>query len=359
VGIHPRGTSNGIDVREERDRRFDDALGRLESVAHLLEEDLRGKVAARENPEVHREDATPFSVYASAWLERKKATLARSTYGDYRSIWKKYVLPHFGEMPLCRVTRRDVEEFLGSLPEISAKRKNNIMVPLKCLFNDASQRGEIDDPPSENLRRLKESKPFIDPFSFREMRLLLESVDPHYQAYFTTAFLTGMRPNELIALKWSNVDFEMRCITVREGRVLGVEGPPKTESSYRDVDMLDPLFDALRKHRQEAPAGATYVFPGKTGRPLEVNNLRNRYWYPAIAAAGLRHRTMYQTRHTFASLMLGHGEDPLWVARMLGHTGLEMIFRHYGKFIRNRSRKDGGRFLEGLKEAELADKGTT
>ena len=60
---------------------------------------------------------------------------------------------------------------------------------------------------------------------------------------------------------------------------------------------------------------------------------------------------MYQTRHTFASLMLSHGEDPLWVARMLGHTTLDMIFRHYGKFIRNRMRRDGTRFLKGFEEA--------
>jgi integrase len=332
VGIHQHGKSNSI-------------------------KDLLVKLARREHLEISEGDATPFSMYATAWLERKKATLARSTYGDYRSIWRKYVLPYFGDMPLCRVTRLDVEEFLGSLPDISAKRKNNIMVPLKCLFNDASRREEIDEPPTENIRRLKEIKPLIDPFSFQEMTLLLEHVDPHYGAYFSTAFLTGMRPNELIALKWSNVDFEMRCITVREGRVLGIEGPPKTMASYRDIDVLDPLFEALRKHRQEAPAGATYVFPGKTGRPLEVNNLRKRVWYPAIAAAGLRRRTMYQTRHTFASLMLGHGEDPLWVARMLGHTSLDMIFKHYGKFIRNRSRKDGGRFLEGLKEAEASTDG--
>jgi integrase len=329
VGINQRGKSNSI-------------------------KDLLVRIARREHLEISEGDTTPFAIYASAWLERKKATLARSTYVDYRSIWKKYVLPCFGNMPLCRVTRLDVEEFLGNLPDISAKRKNNIMVPLKCLFNDASRRGEIDEPPSENICRLKEIKPFIDPFSFREMKLLLEHVDPHYRAYFTTAFLTGMRPNEMIALKWSNVDFEMRYITVREGRVLGIEGPPKTMSSYRDIDMLDPLFEALRKHRQEVRAGTTYVFPGKTGRPLEVNNLRKRVWYPAIAAAGLRRRTMYQTRHTFASLMLGHGEDPLWVARMLGHTSLDMIFKHYGKFIRNRSRKDGGRFLEGLKEAEAS-----
>jgi hypothetical protein len=84
----------------------------------------------------------------------------------------------------------------------------------------------------------------------------------------------------------------------------------------------------------------------------EHGTIRKRVWYPAISKAGLRRRTMYQTRHTFASLMLGHGEDPLWVARMLGHTSLDMIIKHYGKFIRNRSRKDGGRFLAGLKEAE-------
>jgi len=60
---------------------------------------------------------------------------------------------------------------------------------------------------------------------------------------------------------------------------------------------------------------------------------------------------MYQTRHTFASLMLSYGEDPLWVARMLGHTSTEMLYRHYGKFIRNRMRRDGAKFLKGFEEA--------
>lgn len=70
---------------------------------------------------------------------------------------------------------------------------------------------------------------------------------------------------------------------------------------------------------------------------------------------------MYKTRHTFASLMLSNGEDPIWVARMLGHARLDMIFGHYGKFIRNRSRRDGVRFLQAFTEAEvvtgIVDKG--
>ncbi len=68
MGIHQRGKSNSI-------------------------KDLLVKIARREHLEIFDGDATPFSIYASAWLERKKVTLARSTYGDCRSIWKKYVLP--------------------------------------------------------------------------------------------------------------------------------------------------------------------------------------------------------------------------------------------------------------------------
>lgn len=352
MGIYQRGKSYYIDVRDGKGRRIRKSVGRSRSVAELVEKDLVLKIARREYLGIFEADGTPLSVYASDWLETKRATLAHSTYRDYQSTWNKYVLPHFGKMPLCRISRIDVEEFLGKLSHLSAKRRNNIMIPLNCLFNDAKRRKDINEPPTGDIRWFKVVKAIIDPLSFPEMKLILEHVDPHYGAYFTTAFLTGMRPNEMIALKWTNVDFEMRCITVREGRVQGIEGPPKTTSSFRDIDMLDPLFEVLCKHRREAPADARYVFSGKCGRPLDVNNLRNRVWYPAIAAAGLRRRTMYQTRHTFASLMLSYGEDPTWIARMLGHTGLTMIFKHYGKFIRNRTRKDGGKFLEGYKGSD-------
>jgi integrase len=227
------------------------------------------------------------------------------------------------------------------------------MVPVKCIFNDAKRRGDIKNNPCDTIRRFREEKPFSDPLSFPEMKLFLEHVDPHYVPYFTTAFLTGMRPNEMLALKWHNVDLTMRLVTVREGRVQGIEGPPKTLSSYRDIDILTPLYEVLTRHREKAPEEAKHVFTGEKGKPLNVDNLRNRVWYPALEKAKLRKRTMYQTRHSFASLMLSYGEDPLWVARMLGHTSTEMLYRHYGKYIRNRMRRDGMKFLAGLEEAQV------
>ena len=351
MGIRKRGKIWYVDVYDGRGRRIRKRVGRSKRNATLVEKDLQVKVERRQYLGIFEEATTPFSEYAAGWLERKKVTVTHSTWGDYASIMKVYVLPHFGRIPLCQVTRRDVEDFLEGLGKLSAKRKNNIMVPVKCIFNDARRRGDNKDNPTELIRRFKEEKPFIDPLSFPEIKVFLSAVDPHFVPYFTAAFLTGMRPNEMIALKWLHVDFEMRCITVREGRVQGIEGPPKTLSAYRDIDMLDPLFEILKKHRETTPSDAAYVFPAKNGKPINVDNLRNRVWYPALEKAGLRKRTMYQTRHAFASLMLSHGEDPLWVARMLGHTSLDMIFRHYGKFIRNRMRRDGARFLKGFEEA--------
>lgn len=79
-----------------------------------------------------------------------------------------YAIPHFGKTSLCQVARRDVELYLDRIVHLSAKRKNNIMVPLKCLFNDARRRGDVKDTPCEFIRRFKEDRPFIDPLRIPE-----------------------------------------------------------------------------------------------------------------------------------------------------------------------------------------------
>ena len=76
-----------------------------------------------------------------------------------------------------------------------------------------------------------------------------------------------------------------------------------------------------------------------------MNNLRDHAWYPTLKKAELRRRTMYQTRHTFASNALAAGEAPSWVAAMLGHTTPEMLFTVYARFIPNRTRRDGSALL--------------
>lgn len=155
-----------------------------------------------------------------------------------------------------------------------------------------------------------------------------------------------MRPDEQIALKWSQVDFVQKKISIRESRVRGHEGPPKTEASEREIEMLPMVEQALLAQREVSFHRSAYVFCSKVSGPLDICNLRERIWKLTLKAAGLRMRHFYNTRHTFASLMLGSRENIGWVARMMGHKDIQMVLKRYHKFMPNLTRRDGSAFLE-------------
>jgi integrase len=83
-----------------------------------------------------------------------------------------------------------------------------------------------------------------------------------------------------------------------------------------------------------------YVFVNTEGRPILQDKLRE-HWARVMKKRGLKYRRMYETRHTFASWALAAGETPEWVARTLGHVDTSMVYRTYGRYIPNLTRKDG------------------
>jgi len=68
--------------------------------------------------------------------------------------------------------------------------------------------------------------------------------------FFTVAFYSGMRFGEMAVLKWKNIDFKLGVIKVRETRVRGEEGRPKTAGSIRDIKILPPTVEEFRDHRK-------------------------------------------------------------------------------------------------------------
>jgi integrase len=69
-----------------------------------------------------------------------------------------------------------------------------------------------------------------------------------------------------------------------------------------------------------------------------------RVWYPLLRYLAFKPRRPYQSRHTAATLWLAAGENPLWIARQLGHSSTEMLFKVYGRFVPNLTRQDGSAF---------------
>jgi len=239
-------------------------------------------------------------------------------------------------------------------PTMSNTRLNDLLLKVvRPLLDLAYEREYLARNPHTWIVKRREAHPDdIDPFSFAKMLAFLAALpEPKWVRFYTVAFGTGLRPSEQYALTWEHIDFPRRLLHIRQGYVKGRVTMLKTAGSRRDVEMLPHVEEALRCQHEATHHNGPYVFANTAGGPLHRDNMRNRVWNPALVQAGLRHRNPYQTRHTFASLMLEQHEDPAWVARMLGHTSLRMLYERYGKFIRHRTRHDGEQFIRALREA--------
>jgi integrase len=97
-----------------------------------------------------------------------------------------------------------------------------------------------------------------------EVGRFLEFVLLFYRPFFVVAFFTGLRAGEMSTLKWKNVDFDRRIIKVVGTRANGEEGRPKTNSSYRDIDMLPVDYDALKDKDYEHGSAVNTSFSIRT-----------------------------------------------------------------------------------------------
>ena len=95
------------------------------------------------------------------------------------------------------------------------------------------------------------------------------------------------------------------------------------------IQMSQLMYDALKSQYQAAGEFSEYVFCNQAEQSIDKQNFLNRVWNPLLRHLGLAHRRAYQMRHTAATLWLASGEAPEWIARQLGHTSTEMLFRVY------------------------------
>lgn len=295
-----------------------------------------------------------FGEMAKEWVDIISKEIKLSTLSDYRYSMNRYILPKFGNMPIKEIGYLDIKKFVSTLT-CSHKRKNNVLVPMRSVLKLAFLSEIIDKNPMDRVKNVKTDKPDIYPLSMEEVRLFLDNVSPRFRDFFTVAFFTGMRFGEMAGLKWHNVDFRLGVIKVRETRVMGEEGRPKTKKSTRDIKILPPVREALQDQRKETFEKSDYVFLNQYGKNIDPMSMNFHVWKPGLKKAGLSPRSLYQTRHTFATLMLDAGEHPGWVQKMMGHETMQMIYEKYYSYIRNYEREEGSAFMQKVFNSPIND----
>ena len=291
-----------------------------------------------------------FEQFVDIWYEEKKIEWRPSYRQKIQIILDKYLLPEFGGKAVHAIKKSDLLTFRSSLAKVrygkdgqsslSVARINQIMILLRMILEEASDRHEFEMP-YKNIKNLKQARPDVNPFTLSEVWLILKHVRADYKPYYTIRFFTGMRTSEIDGLKWDCINFDRREISIRGALVNGEMGPTKTLGSQRDIAMSQLVYDALLEQKTRTFGKSEFIFCNSQGNPMEYRNVNRRVWKPTLALLGLKHRRAYQTRHTAATLWLAAGENPEWIARQMGHSSTEMLFRVYSRYVPDITRQDG------------------
>ncbi len=276
-------------------------------------------------------------------------TLQPSTVRGYKEVSKAHLFPQFNSVRIRDLSPAMLRAWISGL-QLTVKRVRNILTPLRGVLDQAVNDDLIPANPLDKVklnkllaRETRESTFVVDPFDQNEIRKILDTSIGQIRNLFQFAFFTGLRTSELIALEWGDIDWLNGHVRVSRAVVEKQEKSTKTRAGVRNVLLLPPAQIALRDQKPLTFLhGGRVFFNPRTDMPWETDaQIRKTAWTHILKKAGIRYRNPYQTRHTYASMLLSAGENPWWIAEQMGHETTEMIMRHYGRWIPDKSKKSG------------------
>jgi len=278
--------------------------------------------------EVNRSKSKKFQHYADIFLADKQHL---KTYDQMESIIK-VLNERFGDMNIHKITRGDVKDFVRDRLKVNTpKTLGNYLTPLRGVFDLAIDDEIIKDNPCNNIKLPSHKAKEIEPFTPKEVQILLDNAGDWMRLFLAISFYTGMRTGEVLALMYSEIDFRAKVIHVKRSINKGKITLPKTDGSIRDVPILNDLVPYLPKKPK-----SLWVLSKPDGTPYpSFVGSKQREWRSLLQKCDIPYRKVYVTRHTFIVSMLKNSDlSILEIAQLVGHVNTKMIISNYGKFIK-------------------------
>lgn len=367
-------TTNGIERSAWVVDYFDQAGKRRQKSFRLKKEAdqfaLTAGVEIRDG--THIPDSASITIEAAGelWIAAKRrAGREQSTVDQYQQHLDLHIKPFIGDTKLSAFNAPALSAFEDALAdaERSPAMTRKVRVSLGSLIAHAQKRGLAarnvvremrgvgNDSDARAAKRSKgKLRVGVDIPTPNEIRAIVAHCKGRWRPLLLTAIFTGLRASELRGLAWEAVDLDKKVLHVhqRADRYNQI-GPPKTESSERDVPMPDLVVNALREWKLACPNGELgLVFPNGLGKVESLANLINRGLCPAQVRAGVvidggkvdeegqpvpiaKYRGMHALRHFHASWLInsrdhgGLGLTPKQVQERLGHSSIVLTMNVY------------------------------
>ncbi|WP_159459802.1 site-specific integrase [Scatolibacter rhodanostii] len=320
----------------------------MERVAYGAAEakELEAKLVAEIKEKPPEKRMTVQQLY-DEYVEVKKHEVRESTLAKTRHILNNHVLPLLKDKSLPKLTLPELQNWknLISKKEIVVTMKRNIYGEFRAMLNYAIKMGYLSSNPLIRLGNFKDAyeiRKTVDYYTADEFLKFIsaaqkqstEFYEKNYFVFFNIAFYTGLRKGEIHALKWSDIDGNI--LHVRRSISQKVKGgdretPPKNKSSYRSLQIPEPLKGVLNEHydRYKQVDGFTHdwrICGGETSLRDTTIELRNTLYAKLADVKKIR---IHDFRHSHASLLANSGINIQEIARRLGHSKIEITWNTY------------------------------
>lgn len=264
-------------------------------------------------------------------INEKEKDLKRNSFRSYLALYNSRIEPYFKNILVTEFKPIDVYNWFNTFQDSSTL--NSCYAIVKSAFEKAIINGYITSTPFIIKRPKLKSKYQINPFTYDEANLIINQAPANLKNLIAVCFYTGMRTGEVLGLKWSKVDFDSFTITIDNQITLGKEDTPKTLSSIRIIDMISQC-EIYLKEQFKITSKSEFVFLNGQNTFFSSTSVLQYSWKELLKKLDIKYRSIYQTRHTFASNMISNGENTLWVSQMLGHKTLNTTLLKYSKYIK-------------------------
>ena len=289
-----------------------------------------------------------FGELASLWLENYRTTVKPSTFENVKSKVEKMTEEHFKELKLKKITVAYCQRVVIELSKTYVLYNHYLSV-INRIFKYAVLMDVLNSNPFDKVikpksRQVQRKGNFLTKEELKEFLKLAQTTTLSY--FFPLVHLmsyTGLRQGEALALKWSDIDFENKKITVNKTAVR-IEGKqslqtPKTKNSKRVISIDPTTLSILKnwkkdqikiyfKNGKHFEGDDNFIFTNQRGDWVHIHNFI-RYFKRFIADHKLKTITPHGLRHTHASLLFSAGVEPKNISDRLGHSTVQITLDLY------------------------------
>lgn len=374
MGKSLKGKELGVGISQQTNglyvARFTDRFGRRKSKRFKKLQECRQWIADATYIDEHSdlENATDMLVDAwfEYWIDLKKKTVRPNTVRNYSERYERNIKNVIGNKLLTEVKPIHCQKIFSDMADEGYKtttiyqtrialynmlefaKENEVIITNPCKKSVKSDIGKPSDK--------KEALTIDD-----QRRFLAAAKGQSYEYQYRFALQTGLRTGELVGLKWEDINFEMKTLTIERSMEFRYKvgewrvGPPKSRSGYRTIPLTDEAICILKAQKEKNrklkvidKEWADTVFLCRKGQPVK-NSTYDTALFKICDKAGIKRFSMHVLRHTFATRCIEGGMMPKTLQKILGHSNIGITMNLYVHITEEEKQKEIDLVAETLK----------